>query len=253
MTTIAELFGGGAPEFRHATDFIAGVECEVEAVQNPVAMGIFSPVVDGSLRNKGIEFISIPSTKSDLVQGFKHLHANIKFYPGQEPFSIRTSTHVHVNCLSLTMPQARVMVLLYALFEECFFLMVKPDRRDNIHCVPLTETYMPSLYKRPVDAMVKNWHKYTALNLKRMVDLGTMEFRHLHGTADVAEFEEWLGCLEALWQLCQRVEIKEDSLTKENIVYWFETIFGKSPRVMAMRHSLFEIIRNSLIDVKFSV
>jgi hypothetical protein len=253
MTTIAELFGTGDPAYRNATDFIAGVECEIEAVKNPGPVGIFNAVPDGSLRNKGIEFISIPSTKNDLVSAFKHLHGSLQFYPGQEPFSVRTSTHVHVNCLSLDVPQARIMVLLYALFEECFFLMVKPDRRDNIHCVPLTETYMPSLYKRPVDYMIKNWHKYTALNLKRMVDLGTMEFRHLHGTSDAAEFEEWLGCLEALWKLCQRVEINVDTLTKENIVFWFECIFSKSPRVMAMRHSLFDIIRNSLIDVKFSV
>lgn len=253
MTTVAEHWGCGVNPFHVSTDFIAGVECEIEAVRNPAPVGIFNPVPDGSLRNNGVEFISKPSTRPDLVQAFKHLQTSLVFHEKQEPFSARTSTHVHVNCQPLTMAQSRTMVLLYALFEECFFLMVKPERRDNIHCVPLTETYMPAMYKQSIDYMVKNWHKYTALNLRRMTDLGTMEFRHLHGTGDAAEFNEWLGCLENLWKLCQRVEIKNTSLTKENIYHWFESIFGGSDRVMAMRHSLFDIIRNSLIDVKFAV
>jgi hypothetical protein len=250
---IFEKYGNGQPHLQQATDFVAGVECEIEAVANPIAMGIFNPIPDGSLRNNGIEFVSVPTTKLDLVQGFRHLHKNLVFQAKIDPFSSRTSTHVHVNCLSLTEEQARTMVLLYALFEECFFIMVKPERRDNIHCVPLTETHMPSVYKFPITKMVQNWHKYTALNLKRMADLGTMEFRHLHGTNNAEEFEQWLECLENLWKLAQRTEISAKTLTRPTISEWFETIFRNSPKVATMRHSLFEIVRNSLIDVKFAI
>lgn len=132
-------------------------------------------------------------------------------------------------------------------------MMAKPVRRNNIHCVPLTETAMPALYKKPLPMLVKAWHKYTALNLKRLVDLGTMEFRHLHGTGDVQEFNTWLSVLENLWKLCQRTTISEATLNKQNILEWFETIFSGAPTILAYRTTLFDIIRNSLIDVKFSV
>ena len=145
------------------------------------------------------------------------------------------------------------MVLLYALFEEFFFLLVKPYRRDNIHCVPLTETSMPRLYKHDIVGMLKYWHKYTALNLKRLSDLGTMEFRHMHGTNNVQELDTWLKILENLWKLCQNVEIKSHTLSKDQIAVWFDQLFRPSDRVMAMRHNLFDMIRNSLIDVKFSL
>ena len=253
MISIANHYGCGHPEFLNYRGFLAGVECEVEAVSNPQSMGRFTVTNDGSLRNEGYEFISTPASRENLVEAFKSLHQHLKFMEGSDPFSVRTSTHVHVNCLNLDLQQVRILVLLYALFEEFFFMMVKPERRDNIHCVPLTETHMPGLYKHPLPTYVKNWHKYTALNLKRLSDLGTVEFRHLHGTNNISEFNCWLSVLENLWTLAQQTQINKDTLSKENITGWFNTIFQPSPRILSMRTSLFDIIRNSLIDVKFSV
>jgi len=252
MTQVHEHFGCGGPHSQINT-FLAGLECEIEGVTNPVNHGIFHPVPDGSLRNNGIEFLSIPSSRAALMEGFTELHSKLVFQKDVDPFSVRTSTHVHVNCSTLGLDQARIMVLLYALFEECFFMMVKPNRRDNIHCVPLTETPLPREYKKPLPNLVERWSKYTALNLKRLKDLGTMEFRHMHGTKDAVELNEWLHCLENLWNLCQRTEISAATLTKENIKAWHEAIFWPSSQVMSMRHSLFDIIRNNIIDVKFSV
>jgi hypothetical protein len=251
MTTVAHFFG--CDNYANVGGFIAGVECEIEGVRHPEPVGFFNPVPDGSLRNHGIEYVSAPLPTGDLVKGFEKLHGSLTFYQGEEPFSIRTSTHVHINCQTLDLVQARTLVLLYALFEEYFFLMVKPERRDNIHCVPLTETAVPNLYKRDLPKMVENWHKYTALNLKRLKDLGTMEFRHLHGTNDSVEFAVWVNTLENMWKLCQRTTISKETLTKENIKWWFDTVFANSERAYSMRHSLFDLIRNSVIDVKFSI
>lgn len=236
----------------YSKEFYAGIECEIEAVKGPVKpTPNFDHKEDGSLRNSGVEFISCPLQIDDLMNSFKALHQNLKL--GDDPFSYRTSTHVHVNIASLTMEQARTMVLLYALFEECFFMMVKSNRRDNIHCVPLTETALPSKYKLTFDQYVKHWSKYTALNLKRAIDLGTMEFRHLHGTNDVQEFEQWLCTLRNLWTLAQEVEINENTLAEEYVLKWFDVIFKDVPKVLQIRPSLFEVIRNNLIDVKFSI
>jgi hypothetical protein len=252
---IREHYGCGNPSLFGANLFVAGLECEIEGVSNPGAIfPNFKPIPDHSLRNNGVEFITVqPTSRANLMTEFKHLHKELKFYPEIDPFSVRTSTHVHVNCLDLTLVEARTLILLYALFEECFFLMVKPVRRDNIHCVPLTETTMPSLYKKPLPVLEANWHKYTALNLKRLRDLGTMEFRHMHGTNDPKELDTWLSTLENLWNLSKRVEISAETLNKENIRLWYNTIFAPSDVVLSYRLSLFDLIRNSLIDVKFSI
>jgi hypothetical protein len=49
------------------------------------------------------------------------------------------------------------------------------------------------------------------------------------------------------------VEINEKTLSdRKEITDWFEMIFFPADRVMACKPTLFDIIRNSLIDVKFS-
>jgi hypothetical protein len=255
MQTIRQMFGMPTmAEYCRRDIFIAGLECEIESIRNPAPYGIFQVTTDNSLRNQGYEFVSVPAPRDVLEDGFKELHASLKFYTEFEPFSPRTSTHVHVNCLELTDEEVRTMVLLYALFEEFFFMMVKPNRKDNIHCVPLTFTPLPMHYKKPLNVFIKVWSKYTALNLKRLVDLGTVEFRHLHGTKDVNELSAWLKVLENLWKLCQTAKITERELSdKASIEEWFAVLFSDVPYVWAMRPNLFEIVQNNLIDVKLSV
>jgi hypothetical protein len=255
MSKVFELFGCGsaiAHNLHLANSFFAGMECEIESVKDSGDAGEeWAVKQDNSLRNNGLEYVSPPLPRQELMGRFSKLHKVIKL--GTEPFSVRTSTHVHVNVASMEIKDARTMVLLYALFEECFFMMTKPERRDNIHCVPLTETHLPSIYKHDLVAFEAKWSKYTALNIKRLKDLGTVEFRHLHGTDNETEVAKWLEVLENLWKLAQEVNISAATLTSENILMWFETIFKNVPEVLQLRPTLFHVIRNNLIDVKFSV
>jgi hypothetical protein len=246
----------GCPLVGSRDTFLAGLECEIESVRNGGnSIGYFNCIKDGSLRNNGWEYVSVqPRTRQELVDDFTQLHKYLVFYPDFDPYSIRTSTHVHINCSCLPLEHVRNIVLLYALFEEFFFAMVKPVRRDNIHCVPLTETYLPKIYSGNLEQFHEQWHKYTALNLKRLTDLGTLEFRHLHGTGDVEEVDTWLRVLENIWKLGQEVQINQESLQSQaTIEDWFTKIFGHVPHIMALKPQLFNIIRNTLIDVKFSV
>jgi hypothetical protein len=143
--------------------------------------------------------------------------------------------------------------LFYALFENFFFSMVNSDRRDNIHCVPLTETFLPQIYRYDLQRYVKNWHKYTALNVIPLVKQGSIEFRHLQGTKDDQLLSEWLTTLDNLWQLCQREALSAESLAdKAKLKYYWKSLFGHSPRIMALEPAFDNIIQNSLLDVKFA-
>ena len=152
---------------------------------------------DGSLRNHGIEFITMPVTFKEAIKLFDTLHKGLTL--GPNPYTVRTSTHVHVNMANMDMAQCKHMLLLYALLEPVFFAAVVPDRQHNIHCVPLNYTLLPSIYKNSLPDIVKSWSKYSALNLMPLRTQGTMEFRHLHGTGDIAVYQRWLTLLNELW------------------------------------------------------
>lgn len=254
MSTIAQIYGGDATYIRDDI-FIAGLECEIESVRKYADnLPEFKPTEDGSLRNNGVEFISLPLGRDPLLTAFKNLHAKIEFKNKAEAFSPRTSTHVHVNCLALDEKQVKQIVLLYALFEEFFFAMVDSSRRGNIHCVPLTETFLPNYYQQTINTMIQRWHKYTALNILPLAKLGTIEFRHLQGTDNPELLSDWLRALENLWWVGQRTTIDETSLTdKSTIRRWFLDIFQHSSRIMALEPCLDDMIKNSLIDVKLSL
>lgn len=257
-STVYETYGckfaASYPSVIKAQSFLGGIECEIETCQGKMQdFGIFNAKEDPSLRNGGCEYVSKPSPRQVLVDGFKDLHAFLNLDPAGEPFSHRTSTHVHVNVCSLTVKQTKNLILLYALFEEFFFSMVKPARRSNIHCVPLTETHLPAVYHKPLNYLVQKWSKYSALNLCRIPDLGTVEFRHHHGTGDAQELEIWLKVLDNLWTLSRQVVIDEACLSNPDRIWsWFSTIFQPSEKTMQLGGQLMNIIGNSLIDVKFS-
>ncbi len=241
-------------ELNFAREFYAGVECEIESVKNKEEdFEGFVATEDGSLRNYGVEFISIPLPKDELLSCFTNLHAEIEFYNSSEAFSPRTSTHVHINCRSLETEQVKNLILLYALYEDFFFAMCEQGRRDNIHCVPLSETFLPNVYAKPLEVLIEKWHKYTALNIIPLTMLGTVEFRHLQGTGDPELFKEWLTALDNLWTLCQTDKVTPETLTDERALKgWWKCLFGHSSRIMMLEPSFNNVIANNLLDVKFA-
>lgn len=251
---IAYTYGLVPSPLDTASVFIAGMECEIESVANPNHLFEgFEVTEDGSLRNNGVEFISVPCPKGTLLANFCSLHEELAFNRKADAFSPRTSTHVHINCRPLEPEQVKTLVLLYALYENFFFAVCEPGRRNNIHCVPLTDTFLPELYKKDLKVLIGRWHKYTALNILPLGTLGTVEFRHMQGTDDAALIQEWLTVLENLWALAQRVSLSAENLSSEDLLRsWWLILFGHSPRIMALSPSFNNIIANSLLDVKMA-
>lgn len=234
--------------------FLAGLECEIESIKVPQNWPGFFVKEDHSLRNYGFEYVSPPDTKENLLRSFKDLHASLAFRKKEEAFSDRTSIHVHVNCRSLDLKQVRNIVLLYALFEEYFFKFTEPSRRHNIHCTPLTETYLPVRYCKPLPYLVDSWSKYTALNIVPLKTLGTIEFRHMHGHSDAALLDEWLSTIENLWELGKTAEINEKLLKDQDVpLAWFGYIFKDSRFVETTVDAVRTTLANSLIDLKLAV
>jgi len=253
---IAETFGLGKGNTQKNVALF-GVECEIESCDlDETPCGDLTDLEikeDNSLRNDGKEFVWVgPKPLKHSTEMFQNLHTTLRVHNREHKFSERTSTHVHVNCRGLSTDETRTLVLLYALYEELFFLCVDKERRDNIFCVALTDTHLPAIYYSDINGFVSRWSKYTALNLKRLTDLGTVEFRHMQGTEDALLFTQWLTLLETLFHLSQKVTLTKDTLTEENIQHWADTLFSHFGWYKYARGDVFNIIENSLIDIKLS-
>lgn len=185
--------------------FLAGAELEIEAVRDWHHSWVIEEHInvenDGSLRNNGKEFLLPPSDKERLIKLFSDFHGSVEL--GKDPFSPRTSTHVHINCIWSTEQQVKNLLYLYAIFEPIFFAFAGSERKENIHCMPLSSTHMPNHYSMPTRHIIEKWHKYTALNLLPLSELGTVEFRHLYGTNSVDVFGTWIDMIETLWTAAQ--------------------------------------------------
>lgn len=216
MSNIANNFG-----IPYHKGLVFGTEFEWESVQRingnnydlPLSVSeTITAKVDGSLRNRGVEFITQPLSYEDSLGALADLKTRV--VQGSNPFTHRTSTHVHVNCSDLTKDQVKVTMLLYAILEKYFFDYVDPSRKYNIHCVPLNFTLLPNYYKRPIEALVANWSKYTAFNLLPLTSIGTIEFRHLQGTNDIQLYQGWLNRIRSVCQAARSNTYTVESLRK---------------------------------------
>lgn len=217
---IGEFCTNGCEELIDASVFICGTEYEIEDVHevgDENGSGLpFSLTEDtqwwrslgfqrdGSLRNNGIEVVTQPVNFNVALEEFNRVHAYVKV--GPEAYTHRTSTHVHVNVQSLTEEQVKTLMLLYALYEPLFFDYVGEERANNIHCVPLSYTYLPTKYNKELSYLVEIWSKYTAFNLLPVRSLGTVEFRHLYGTSSFTVYHNWISLLRRLWEFVYKNE-----------------------------------------------
>ena len=173
-----------------------GIEVEVEGLQHyPTTLPFWSVTDDGSLRNYGREYISRPIKGKHVEYALRLLYANLSNYPYD--FSPRCSVHVHCNIRTMTPKQLWNMMMIYIIFERLLFKFVGQKRDENIHCVPLLDTNLLDHLTRIIDCRISpdNWMKYTALNLVPMNKLGTIEFRHMHGTDDVDKLMTWINLI----------------------------------------------------------
>jgi hypothetical protein len=259
MATVREHYNFLPQQPVNTREFICGCEFEIEDVINKYDVDkVFIVETDHSLRNNGWEFKTLPNTYNSTLELFKRLHTTLKL--GKEPFSDRTSIHVHVNVRELQLAEVRQLILTYALLEPLFFEFVGQTRKNSIFCVPLNYTYIPSLYHKSSIEMHKKWHKYTAFNIVPMgpfgdnVALGTVEFRHLYGTADEAVFSKWLSSIKELYTFIEQAN-GFDLLKHLEKGIALPTLAMAVVPSLALAYSdsaINEMLKDTLLDVKLA-
>jgi hypothetical protein len=244
------------PYIGDSQEFYCGIEYEIEGIYAYHGSSTYAQMVeDSSLRNNGREFITVPGTLLNQLDWFDKIHSKIEYIIGDKPdttayppHSERTSTHVHVNVLNLTMTKLAQFVRLYILFEPYFFSKVEPSRKDNIYCVPLYYTALPEIYHTSITYQVPKWHKYTAFNLLPIAKQGTIEFRHLQGTNEKSEVEGWLRTLKQLYDynLENNIDFNLVLNDLDGVAKVFKGMFQQENVSM-------ELFKDTVLDVKLSL
>lgn len=215
--TIQEWFGlsqvqgafGAGNYYPARTDAIAdptllyGVEFEIEGLTRKAQSYCVSGMIaktDDSLRNNGAEFITMPMRYNDLATITEQFFETAKW--NENNYSERCSIHVHANCQDLTFKQLGGVLMLYQGFEKLLYNFVGGDRDKNIFCVPWSETTITynvvNKLQKDSTSAVRNWQKYTGLNIRPLSEIGTIEFRQMPGIFDVQKILHWyniIGCL----------------------------------------------------------
>jgi len=234
-----------------APDELVGIEIEVENIPYPHQFQYYwKGKQDGSLRNHGIEYTSIPLRTEQVEYALDHWNKYIK-ENNNPTFSQRTSLHVHLNVQNMTWDEIENLVLLYVIFERHFFLQTNQDREHSIFCVPLYKVdNLCNLL--PIQQVSPRWNKYAALNLSTITGegesprFGTIEFRHLHGTSNPAEIVPWINNIMRLKKQAMAMEsgsviklLETMNTTSEYLALYTQT-FGEQARPQAMQKADFE-------------
>jgi len=244
MVPVQQLAGGHykVDDTLPDPNLICGIELEMENFfvrETPIGWHLEE---DGSLRNHGREAISMPTATryfEDMLTTFFRINQ-----VNEGNYSDRCSTHIHVNVQDMTWTSLRVLCLLYQLFERLLFNYVGNNREENIFCVPwyqsgLSPQFVEKMQKYP-DGVMRNWVKYAALNLLPVRSQGTVEFRHLHGTCDVAFIMNWMRVLSRMFIYAKgnkAKEVKEVILnlnTISNYDQFLTDVFGAQAALLAV-------------------
>lgn len=237
--TIAEVFGQSVvkptktknnPDKMTNPDLMVGLELEIENLPNGhdwyrTHAGAFWAVVeDGSLRPRGEswEFVSRPATIGQAAAELRMIVE--KFKLNDDNYSDRCSVHVHTNVQDFTQAQVANITLVYPVFEEVLFQFVNHYKskekqgycRDtNLYCIPwnscrMNRNFIESFFDNPGSLHDPyrrtgraRWEKYTALNLLPIAEKGTVEWRHMHGTADLDKLGKWLNLIGSIMLYCR--------------------------------------------------
>ena len=204
---------------------------------------LWSNIEDGSLRERGTEFLSLPLPAKHVKLALFILQQYLNRIAKRSPnFSWRTSSHIHANVQTLTIARFLFLIRLYLVFEFIIYAIVSPDRQTSNFCVPLYESHLDKVLgnafsqgnKASLRALHNIWPKYAGLSIFRLFDLGTVEFRHLQGTQDIPLLITWSNIILSLYNAAERLEIDNTDVliktlnTTSEYEKFFHTILGNS-------------------------
>lgn len=220
---------------------LLGVEIEVE---NAISLyneyhgnsGSWTLKTDGSLRNGGIELVMTrPLGGEKLFRSLVEATEMLNSHPIDK--SWRCSTHVHMNIKDITVPQLKLLILTFAVFEKVLFKCGAFNRYKSNFCMPydLAQQMITTLSNHWhltdsdfVNTVSCSWSKYSSLNLKPIKTLGSVELRIGNAETGLNELLAMCNRLLTLKDLAIGWTRSEEEYINFLSVLPFNNIFNKT-------------------------
>lgn len=201
-------------ELENIEFFKGGSQCITPYLKSlPLPSGFWKWVEDGSLR-EGTEFIFRgPLVGANISAALDEMTTFLEIYRmDDEPVRItdRCSVHVHLDVRDFCKEELNNLILMYLVVERVLFQHINPLRLKNNYCRPLSDSSFKYILHEMLNKssysglpslcqiVNRECDKYSALNVLPITKFGSIEFRHHHGTADLAKVKEWINVILAL-------------------------------------------------------
>jgi hypothetical protein len=218
----------------------------------------FTIETDNSLRGSAYEFISLPMRSRNAIAAMEDFIKGCGF--DDQNYSDRCSVHVHVNCTDLELSAVSSLALIYTVFEEILFEFVGHDRESNIYCVGWNQCRahydLIQNFLSDGGAVLRRWNKYTALNLIPLHTQGTVEFRHMHGTADISKLTTWINIIGSMFKVAKEetlnnliTQVRELNTSSQYEAFFTRVLGSQLPYNEAYRQKMEE----GVIFAKFTL
>lgn len=210
-----------------------GVELEMENYTGYKPPNTWNVVGEAMLRN-GAEFVlNEPLSGDKLKKAITDMCKGLT----TETFTQRCATHIHIDVRDLNHLQRMKFITAYTIFEPLLLSLIDPERVGNVFCLPIchSEGLEEALIKLSTnelafDDIYMEDYKYGAMNIASVANLGSLEFRALHGTGSAKEILNWieLHTLIKQWAVAYKGS-PADMLTEvsaKGCVGFCELVFG---------------------------
>jgi hypothetical protein len=204
-----------------------GIEIEWEDFRQrePYTAGFWRTEPDGSLRNGGVEFISIPLNGKERVDAaLSELQVATDAGAFDYEATYRCGIHVHLSMTGATCGQLASFFTYYSLIEPALMAYCGEERQDNIFCVPWYHCAaqlrgprkLPRITVRQrhlaARLLMEQGNKYMALNYLPLNTLGTVELRMAPSWRRISDIAEWVDICMALRSESMKYEQPADVL-----------------------------------------
>lgn len=226
---------------RHSDELVLpdthiGVEVELEGVPMRQLTTLLPNEVqhywqfepDNSLHDAGCEFtFRNPMYGADVCAALRSLMAVAR--DNKFKTSLRTGIHVHMDARDISRHQLLGLLAYYIIFEPAIYAWVGEDRHANNFCVPWFKyegavdqaanildymrryTLNDGVRNQDVIAVCDSFHRYGGLNLKSLVEYGSIEFRQLPTRVEYDYVRDWINILMSLKKAA--LDVPESTMT----------------------------------------
>lgn len=231
MATVSDYFGSKIPQKTYgrksASALLVGIEVELEKVLLKQNIYGWSKHKDGSLKDRGMEFV-LPVWSTHAEEYLHNLFAALD----KPAANSRCSVHIHANVTEFTLEQIKALIILYVIFEKALY-RYSGNRWNNNFCVPV-QTWGVGLYLKNMsfNSIAVTFPKYSGLNIfPDEGKLGTVEFRHMIGNKNPAYISNWIQIITDLVKYAEKANYNELITSiqemRHNSEYWslFKDVF----------------------------